>query len=221
MIAEPILIVEDEPRLAELLGDYLGAEGYACVWMARGDSALDWLARHAAALMLLDVVLPGRNGLDVCRSVRQSSDLPIILLSGRTDEVDRLIGLELGADDYVCKPFSPREVVSRVKGILRRCRPSPPGPHPLRLDDTAYRACLHGQDLGLTVVEYQLLRQLAARRGQLFTRNQLIAGMYADHRVVSERTVDSHIKKIRRKIDTIDPKANLIQAVYGMGYRCN
>lgn len=221
MMEEPILIVEDEPRLAALLGDYLGAEGYAWVWQARGDAALDWLGRHTAALMLLDVVLPGRNGLEVCKQVRQSSDLPIIMLSGRADEVDRLIGLELGADDYVCKPFSPREVVSRVKGVLRRCRPTLATPSPLHLDDAAYRASLDGRDLGLTVVEYQLLRQLAARRGQLFTRSQLIAGMYADHRVVCERTVDSHIKKIRRKIDAIDPQANLIQAVYGMGYRCN
>lgn len=215
----PVLIVEDEQRIAALLSEALRIEGFSSTWVGRGDQALEWLRQHEAALVLLDVVLPGRNGLDVCQQLRRDSALPIIMMSGRSDEVDRLIGLEMGADDYVCKPFSPREVATRVKTVLRRCRPAPPRQSALALDDAAFRASYNGRDLGLTVIEYQLLRQLASRRGQLFTRDQLIAGMYSDNRVVTERTVDSHIKKIRRKLEAAGPGSNPIHSVYGMGYR--
>jgi len=158
--------------------------------------------------------------MDICRQVRNHSNLPIIIMSGRTDELDRLLGLELGADDYICKPFSPREVVARVRTVLRRAAPPPtPAPTRLTLDEDTYRALWGKQDLGLTRIEFQLLRQLASRPDRLFTRVQLIEGMYRDDRVVTERTVDSHIRKLRRKIEAVAPDYQPIKAMYGVGYR--
>lgn len=214
----PILVVEDDPMVAKLLKDYLVANGFAPAWLNRGDLVCAWLEHNPAELMLLDLTLPGCPGMDICRQVRNHSNLPIIIMSGRTDELDRLLGLELGADDYICKPFSPREVVARVRTVLRRVAP-PPAPARLTLDEDTYRALWGKQDLGLTLVEFQLLRQLASHPGRLFTRAQLIEGMYRDDRVVTERTVDSHIRKLRRKIEAVAPDYQPIKAMYGVGYR--
>lgn len=216
----PILVVEDDPMIARLLKDYLVADGFTPVWLKRGDEVSTWLANNPTELMLLDLTLPGRTGMDICREVRGQSSLPIIIMSGRTEELDRLLGLELGADDYICKPFSPREVVARIRTVLRRVAPSPaPEPTHLTLDEDTYRAQWGKQDLGLTLIEFQLLRQLASRPGRLFTRAQLIEGMYRDDRVVTERTVDSHIRKLRRKIEAVAPDYQPIKAMYGVGYR--
>jgi two-component system response regulator BaeR len=220
MSEKPVLIVEDEAEIAGLLRDYLRAEGFSVSWLARGDAVPDWLSRHPAALILLDLALPGLSGMEICKQVRQSSNLPIIMLSARVEEIDRLLGLELGADDYICKPFSPREVVARVKTVLRRSGGiTLSATQGLRFDEAGWRAEINGRDLGLTAIEFQLLRLLASAPERLFTRNQLISGMYQDGREVSERTIDSHIRKIRRKIEAIAPDLPLIEAMYGAGYR--
>jgi two-component system response regulator BaeR len=220
-MAERILIVEDEEKLAGLLRDYLAQEGYEASVLHRGDQVEDWVRSHPTDLVLLDLMLPGKSGLDVCKALRASTDVSIIMVTARVDEVDRLLGLELGADDYICKPFSPREVVARVKAVLRRTKRGAGAPPEasLRLDDAAFKATLGGRDLGLTAIEYQLLKVLSAHPGRIYTRDQLIDAMYRDERVVSDRTVDSHIKKIRRKIAALDPGRELIHSLYGVGYK--
>ena len=221
-LAESILIVEDEEKLAGLLRDYLAQEGYAVSVMHRGDEVEPWLRAHPADLVLLDLMLPGKSGLEVCKALRRDefAHLSVIMVTARVDEVDRLLGLELGADDYICKPFSPREVVARVKAVLRRAKRGASAPDSgLALDDAAFKASLAGRDLGLTAIEYQLLKVLAAHPGRIYTRDQLIEAMYRDERVVSDRTVDSHIKKIRRKIAAVQPERELIHSLYGVGYK--
>ncbi|MGH6913810.1 MAG: response regulator [Geminicoccales bacterium] len=220
-MAERILIVEDEEKLAGLLRDYLAQEGYEVSVLHRGDAVEPRLREHPADLVLLDLMLPGMSGLDVCKALRAAApELPIIMVTARVDEIDRLLGLELGADDYICNPFSPREVVARVKAVLRRARRVPvAGEKGLQLDDGTYKATLAGRDLGLTAVEYQLLKVLAAHPGRIYTRDQLIDVMYRDERVVSDRTVDSHVKKIRRKIAAVLPEREIIHSLYGVGYK--
>ena len=221
-MAERLLIVEDEVKLAGLLRDYLVQEGFDVSMLHRGDDVEDWVRTHGADLVLLDLMLPGRNGLDICKALRASSpDIAIIMVTARVEEIDRLLGLELGADDYICKPFSPREVVARVKAVLRRGRRGAPTPQEqgLVMDDGGYRATLGGRDLGLTAVEYQLLKVLVTHPGRIFSRDQLMDAMYRDERVVSDRTVDSHVKKIRRKIADVLPDREIIHSVYGVGYK--
>lgn len=213
-----ILIVEDEPKLATLVRDYLVAGGFQASIFARGDDAVDWIREHQPAAILLDINLPGLDGLGVCREVRAFSDVPILLVTARVEEIDRLLGLELGADDYICKPFSPREVVARVRAVLRRTSPALPRPAAeVVLDEDRFEARIHGQALNLTPVEFRLLGKLVSQPGRVFSRDQLIGALYADHRVVSDRTVDSHVKNLRRKLSELgyDP----ISAVYGVGYR--
>jgi two-component system response regulator BaeR len=220
-MAERILIVEDEQKLASLLRDYLAQEGFEVSVLHRGDEVEDWVRGHPVDLVLLDLMLPGKSGLEVCKALRtRSPELPIIMVTARVDEIDRLLGLELGADDYICKPFSPREVVARAKAVLRRARRGAALPESgLVLDDAGFRASLGGRDLGLTAVEYQLLKVLATHPGRIYTRDQLMDAMYRDERVVSDRTVDSHIKKIRRKIAAVVPERELIHSLYGVGYK--
>ena len=220
-MTDRILIVEDEEKLASLLRDYLVQEGYEVSVLHRGDQVEDWVRGHGTDLVLLDLMLPGKNGLEVCKALRASAaDLSIIMVTARVDEIDRLLGLELGADDYICKPFSPREVVARVKAVLRRAKRSEaPQDMRLDLDDAGYKATLAGKDLGLTAVEFELLKVLASHPGRIYTREQLMDLMYRDQRVVSDRTVDSHVKKIRRKIATVLPDREIVHSVYGVGYK--
>lgn len=228
--AEPqILIVEDEPKIARLVADYLEGSGFATHHLDHGDAVLPWLtegrqAGTGPALVLLDLMLPGTDGLTLCREVSQRwPALPVIMLTARVEEVDRLLGLELGADDYICKPFSPREVVARVKAVLRRSQaadqPASGEAGDLVLDEEGWRALADGQDLGLTAVEFQLLKVMMHAPGRIFSRDQLMDHMYRDHRIVSERTVDSHVKKLRRKISDIWPEREVIRSVYGVGYK--
>ena len=218
-MSERILVVEDEPKLAGLLRDYLVQEGFEVSVLHRGDEVEPWVRGHPVDLVLLDLMLPGKSGLDVCKALRASAEVFIIMVTARVDEVDRLLGLGLGADDYICKPFSPREVVARVKAVLRRSRRDASPQEGLILDDAAYKASISGHDLDLTAVEYQLLKVLASHPGRIYSRDQLIDAMYRDERVVSDRTVDSHIKKIRRKIAAVAPERELIHSLYGVGYK--
>jgi len=219
MSGQVILVVEDEPKLAQLLLDYLRQAAFAPEWLADGLAVEPWVRRQQPDLMLLDLMLPGRDGLDICRQVRAFSNVPIIMLTARVEEIDRLLGLELGADDYICKPFSPREVVARVKAVLRRGGAENRRPTGLVLDEAAYRASQDGHDLGLTAVEFNLLHHLASHPGRIFTRDQLMAHMYPDDRIVSDRTIDSHIKKLRRKLERAAPQRRLLHSLYGVGYK--
>ncbi|MDB5901965.1 MAG: DNA-binding response regulator [Betaproteobacteria bacterium] len=215
-----ILIVEDEEKLAGLLRDYLTQEGFEVAMLHRGDQVEDWVRAHGTDLVLLDLMLPGKNGLDVCKALRAFADVSIIMVTARVDEIDRLLGLELGADDYICKPFSPREVVARVKAVLRRSKRGEAAPDGgLALDDSGYKATLAGKDLALTAVEFELLKVLVAHPGHIYTREQLMDLMYRDQRVVSDRTVDSHVKKIRKKIAGVLPDREIVHSVYGVGYK--
>ena len=223
-----VLIVEDEPKIARLVADYLAGSGFEPHHLDHGDAVTPWLeetrqAGEGPALVLLDLMLPGTDGLTLCREIRQRwPALPVIMLTARVEEVDRLLGLELGADDYICKPFSPREVVARVKAVLRRSQlagePDPAGSD-LVLDEEGWRALADGHDLGLTAVEFQLLKVMMHAPGRIFSRDQLMDHMYRDHRIVSERTVDSHVKKLRRKIAEAWPEREVIRSVYGVGYK--
>ncbi|MEM7017337.1 MAG: response regulator [Pseudomonadota bacterium] len=216
-----VLIVEDEPKLAQLLADYLNQAGYGTHCLDDGLQVVDWVKLHQPALILLDIMLPGRDGMSLCQDLRDFSKVPIIMLTARVEEIDRLMGLELGADDYICKPFSPREVVARVKAMFRRMEylDSPPVLPGLILDDTRLNAVYEGQDLNLTAVEYQLLKLLVSEPGRIYSRTQLMEKIYRDNRVVSERTIDSHVKKLRKKISTVTPEQALIHAVYSVGYK--
>ena len=214
-----VMIVEDEVKLAELLKDYLEQSGYSTLWVGRGDQAIETLRANPVALVILDLMLPGKEGTDICREIRQFSNVPIIMTTARIEEIDRLIGLELGADDYICKPYSPREVVARVKAVLRRQQSSEITTEQQRLvlDNEAYRASLDGVSLDLTRVEFRLLMTLATRPGKVFARDTLMNGLYDDYRVVSDRTVDTHVKNVRQKAGAIGGE-DLIRSVYGVGY---
>ena len=216
-----ILVVEDEPKIAALLRDYLAAAGYRVSVRETGEGAVDWIRAQRADALLLDLMLPGEDGLSICRGVRAASDVPILMVTARVEEIDRLLGLELGADDYICKPFSPREVVARVRAVLRRAAAVAAGgplrPGAIELDEARFEARVRDRRLDLTPVELRLLRKLMQQPGRVYSRAQLIDAAYEDHRVVSERTVDSHIKNLRRKL--ADAGVDPIESVYGVGYR--
>ncbi|MBD9642413.1 MULTISPECIES: two-component system response regulator BaeR [Pantoea] len=217
-----ILVVEDEPKLAQLMIDYLQASNYRTHHIADGNAVLSYVQHTPPDLMLLDLMLPGRDGLTLCREIRRFSELPIIMVTARTEEIDRLLGLEIGADDYICKPFSPREVVARVKTILRRVKRSPEEAQqesPLHIDESRFQASWREQQLELTPAEFRLLKTLALEPGKVFSREQLLNHLYDDYRVVTDRTIDSHIKNLRRKLESLDAEQPFIRAVYGMGYR--
>jgi len=214
-----ILIVEDEPRLALLLSDYLQSNDYITECIYDGLKVVPSLIENMPALVLLDVMLPGKDGMEICREIRTFSKVPIIMVTARVEEIDRLLGLETGADDYICKPFSPREVVARVKAVLRRSRDEGIQSLDLELDESRNKVVLKGKELHLTVVEFQLLKILSADPGRIYSRGQLIDKIYHDHRVVSDRTIDSHIKKLRRKIFDEIPEQEFIHSVYGIGYK--
>lgn len=218
-MTQMILIVEDEPKLAEVLRDYLRHAGFKTFWIVSGSAAVPWVRDHAPALILLDLMLPERNGLEICRDIRTFSSVPIIMITARIEEIDRLQGLESGADDYICKPFSPREVVARVRAVLRRTEVASSPPVGLILDQSRYQATLNGYDLDLTAVEFNLLKFLSSKTGQVCTRQQLMDSIYPDERIVADRTIDSHIKKLRKKIALCSANAEFIHSVYGVGYK--
>ncbi|MCK9394548.1 MAG: response regulator [Methylobacter sp.] len=216
-----ILIVEDEDKLAHLQIDYLRNAGFDCHRLANGLDVVPWLKSNTVDLIVLDLMLPGRDGLELCRDIRRFSAVPVIMVTARIEEVDRLLGLELGADDYICKPFSFREMVARVKAVLRRLQPSATDKSGelLRLDAGSFRVYFGKLDVELTVVEFLLLQTMVQQPGRIFSRTQLMDLIYRDQRIVSDRTIDSHIKKLRKKLADLVPGRELIHAVYGAGYR--
>lgn len=214
-----ILIVEDEQRLAALLTDYLAAAGMTSSCLAEGSGVVSWVRQQPPDLILLDLMLPGRPGMEICKELRTFSQVPIIMVTARVEEIDRLLGLELGADDYICKPYSPREVVARVRAVLRRSSGSTQASLGLSIDEPTMRARLDGRVLDLTAVEFNLLAFLVAHPGRIFNRDQLMERIYADQRIVNDRTIDSHIKKLRRKMEQVQPGCDLIRSVYGVGYK--
>jgi len=215
-----ILIVEDEQKLAELLKDYLAQSSFDTTILDNGNDVVPYVRENKPDLVILDLMLPGRDGMEICKEIRTFSNLPIIMVTARVEEIDRLLGLELGADDYVCKPFSPRELVARVKAVLRRAGGETTiKAKGLVLDEARYQASLYGVDLELTAVEFKLLSFLAANPGRIYSRDQLMERIYSDHRIVSDRTIDSHIKKLRKKISGQSPDEELIGSVYGVGYK--
>ena len=217
-----ILIVEDEPKIAALLADYLHQQGgFSTSHLSRGDEVLEWVQSHSPNLILLDLMLPGMDGIEVCKQVRAQSAVPIIMITARVEEIDRLLGLELGADDYICKPFSPREVVARVKAVLRRSVSVTGAGQAdgLKMDGAMHSAELDGNKLHLTPVEFSLLKTLTRQPGRVFSRDQLMNEMYQDYRIVSDRAVDTHIKNLRKKLTDAGAGKDLVESVYGLGYR--
>lgn len=224
--AASILVVEDEADIQGLLRDYLQHAGMQVTLDSDGAAALERLKAAGANdfdVVILDIMLPTLDGLAVCQQLREFSHVPVIFLTARHDEIDRLLGLRLGADDYICKPFSPREVVARVEAVVRRHRwqqgaTAQPNTG-LQLDTDSYTVRLNGQPIDLTPVEFRLLHRLQQQPGRVFRRDQLVQAAYDDYRVVSDRTIDSHIKNLRIKLQQVAPELQLIHSVYGVGYR--
>jgi two-component system response regulator BaeR len=214
-----VLVVEDDAKIAQLLLDYLRSEGFEAEAVGDGQQALDRIRHRVPAAIVLDLMLPGLDGLGVCRAVRSFSDVPILMLTARVEEVDRLLGLDSGADDYVCKPFSPREVVARVRALLRRAQGQLLPATPWSIDDEGLRIAWRGQWLALTALEFRMLRLLLGRPGRVFSRAQLLDTVHAEQRDVSDRAIDSHIKNLRRKIALAEPGSECLASVYGVGYR--
>lgn len=186
-----------------------------------GTEALQQLQANLPDLILLDLMLPGTDGVTICKQIRSTSNVPIIMMTAKVEEVDRLLGLELGADDYICKPYSPREVVARVKAVLRRTGPSeesqPTDQFVLEEQNAVVK--VKGQSCSLTQVELGLLKTMLEHPGRIYNRQQLMDHIYSDHRIVSDRTIDSHVKKLRQKLKTLDDGTEYIHSVYGIGYK--
>jgi two-component system response regulator BaeR len=216
-----ILIVEDDAKIADMLANYLHMHGFATELCGDGHDAVARVRQQAPALVVLDLMLPGLDGLAVCTAVRRVSTVPIIMVTARVDEIDRLLGLDTGADDYVCKPFSPREVVARIKALLRRSEGAlaKSVPAVFAVDEARQQINWRGQPLPLTPVEFRLMRQLMSRPGQVFARARLLDTLHEDQRDVSDRAIDSHIKNLRRKLEQAGTGEAGISSVYGVGYR--
>jgi two-component system alkaline phosphatase synthesis response regulator PhoP len=223
---ELILVVDDEPKIVKLARDYLEKAGYRVLDARDGTSALAAARHERPDLVVLDLNLPGTDGLDVCRALRRESDVPIIMLTARVDEADRLIGLELGADDYITKPFSPRELVARVRAVLRRVGGGVREPGIVRAGDVVidlqgHRVMRGGEAIDLTPTEFTLLAVLAQHPGQAFSRERLMERIYGVAYAGGERSVDAHVKNLRRKLEPDPSEPRYVETVYGVGYRFN
>lgn len=221
-----VLIVEDEPKIAALLADFLHASNFSTTQVHDGAEVLGVFSELQPDFVLLDVMLPNIDGFTLCKEIRSHSDVPILFLTARIDEIDRLMGLGFGADDYVCKPFSAREVVARVQTILRRtqARNIRDGEQvkvfkTIKMDTERYECRVNENLIELTPVEFRLLLSLISKPGVVFSRDQLMTQCYADDRIVSDRTIDSHMKNLRRKLTDILGDGMPVQAVYGVGYK--
>lgn len=218
-----ILVVEDEQAIADVLVEYLRHAGFAADHVADGLAALGRVRSDPPDLAILDIMLPGMDGVQLCREIRQFTTLPIIMVTARVDEIDRLLGLEVGADDYICKPFSPREVIARVASALRRVAwtalSSSVQSGRVDIDDTEQRIAIDNCRLPLTTTEFRLLKLLSSHPGRVYSRGQILDFAYNDDQEVSDRIIDSHIKNIRKKIAAAIPGMEVVHAVYGVGYR--
>jgi two-component system alkaline phosphatase synthesis response regulator PhoP len=218
-----ILIVDDEPQISAVISAYLTNSGYRTVTAQDGKSALELFHAKNPALILLDINLPGRDGLDVCQTIRQNSDVPIIMLTARSEETDKLVGLELGADDYIVKPFSPREVVARVKTVLRRSGSGSKSQliksDRLEIDPSQHTVLRDGQPIELTPTEFDLLMTLAQSPRRVFSRLQLLEKTQGTTYEGYERTIDAHIKNLRLKLEPDPRNPVLIHTVFGVGYK--
>ena len=219
-----VLVVDDEPRIVELARDYLEHAGFAVMTAVDGPSALTAVRVRKPDVLVLDLGLPGMDGLDVARAIRRDSMLPIIMLTARDDELDRILGLEIGADDYVTKPFSPRELVARIRAILRRVdRQEEPGDRievgDVSIDFARMRVAVAGRIVELTPTEFQLLVALARQPGRIFTRSQLLDSIHGVTFESYERAVDAHVKNLRRKLEDDPSRPRYVLTVYGVGYR--
>jgi two-component system, OmpR family, response regulator BaeR len=217
-----ILIVEDDKKIAELLSDYLEQANFNVSILKRGDTVVSEVRLNPPDVILLDIMLPGKDGMTICREIRAFSKVPILMLTAKVEEIDRLLGLELGADDYICKPFSPREVVARIKAVLRRSNPEPTEERliagPIAINPESHKATAGDADLRLTPNEFELLKVLISRPGRVFTRSDLVSKIQGYDFDGYDRTIDSHIKNLRKKIDELLPGNKIIQTVYGIGY---
>jgi DNA-binding response OmpR family regulator len=221
---ETILVVDDEPKIVTLARDYLEHAGFAVLTSADGRDALTTFRQRRPDLVVLDLGLPGLDGLDVTRELRRDSTVPIVMLTARDDEFDKLLGLELGADDYLTKPFSPRELVARVRAVLRRAERPPDSAETIHaadvvLDLPRMRAEVAGTAVDLTPTEFSLLATMAARPGRIFTRAQLLDALHGIAFDTYERAIDSHVKNLRRKIEPDPRRPRYVLTVYGVGYR--
>ncbi len=221
-MSKTILIIEDEKKLAQLLEDYLNASNYVAHQVHDGALAINSIKEKQPDLILLDLMLPNKDGITICKELREFTNVPVIMLTAKVEEIDRILGLEIGADDYICKPFSPREVVARVKAQLRRAElvntQEISKDELVTLDHDRFVAVVRGQDLTLTPVEFRLLEKLSGSPSRVFSRASLMDNLYDDHRIVTDRTIDSHIKNLRKKLATCF-ESELIQSVYGVGYK--
>jgi len=215
-----ILVVEDDAKIADMLTNYLHMHGFETTVCGNGLDAVPRVRALSPALVLLDLMLPGQDGLAACQQIRTFSSVPIIMVTARVDEIDRLLGLDTGADDYVCKPFSPREVVARIKALLRRAEGALAAPKArLHVDEPSLTISWDQRPLPLTPVEFRLLALLLSRPGVVFSRSKLLDQLHQDLRDVSDRVIDSHIKNVRRKLETAGAEGHSVASVYGVGYR--
>ena len=215
-----VLVVEDDRKISDLLLNYLRASGYEAEAAYDGREALRRIEQQAPDAVILDWMLPGLDGVGVCQAVRRFSDVPILMLTARIDEVDRLLGLDTGADDYVCKPFAPREVIARIRALLRRAQGQvKTSSKPWVIDEASFRISWLGQWLPLTRIEFMMFRLLLSRPGRVYSRDQLLASAHDSQRDISDRAIDTHIKNLRKKVQTVDPNCDCIASVYGLGYR--
>ena len=216
-----VLIVEDEKKLADIMIAYLNKEQFRVTHYESGSGVSDWIKNNQPNIILLDLMLPDVNGKNLCKEIRQFSTVPIIMVTAMIDEIDRLIGLELGADDYVCKPFSPKEVIARVKAVLRRSEGDFNQGEiydAFEVNDETYSIKLHGDRLDLTQVEFRLLKMFIQSPGRVFNRDQILDNIFEDGRIVLDRTVDTHVKNLRHKLKTASPEHDYVRSVYGIGY---
>ncbi|MFA7185801.1 MAG: response regulator [Victivallales bacterium] len=223
MSQEHLLIVEDEPDIAHILRDYLAREGYRVTVMERGDKVVAFVRQTNVSMLLLDIMIPGVDGKTICREIRKFSQVPIIMITAKVEEMDRIIGFELGADDYVCKPFSPREVVVRVKAILRRVSGKADdnflSAGPIQLNRSSRVVTIKDCELNLTPSEFEILSTLMESPNRVFTRAQLIETAQGYNYDGYERTIDFHIKNLRKKIAEYMPEKKFIRSSYGLGYK--
>ncbi|OUR62480.1 hypothetical protein A9Q74_04810 [Colwellia sp. 39_35_sub15_T18] len=223
MQKQHVLIVEDENKIAEIIRKYLKLEGYESTQAQSGDEALTLYHQVNPDLIVLDVMLPDMDGIDICKRLREFSEVPIIMLTARVEEVDRLMGFEAGADDYVCKPFIPRELVARIRAVLNRTQRSSEQKvlrtGRLMLDISQYKVTVDSVEIKLTQNEFSLLKVMISTPNRVFSRQELLTATQGQSIDIYERTIDTHIKNLRKKLNQVAPNSNFIESIYGIGYK--